>query len=432
MAATNIPFGSPLARKVYGAGVFAEMYRQPTLTNNLVGSIPKQSAAEMKAEKGQSSPDMPIVQVRDLTKGGGDLAGIDLFNILVGKPIMGDEKIAGKLMDLTYDSQDIKLDQMRGGFDAGGRMTAQRTVHNLRTMGKKMLSGWWSRAAEQSRLVHMAGARGGQNDPSWVVPERTDPDFAKIMVNPVNAPTYTRHLTVDGADGELIQGASGWYTTDVANTDKMTLNSVNMLRTICDESSAPLQDIRLAGDTSQGMDPLAMLLVTPRQWAELWHSTASSNDWETFLRDARERSKANPLFSGQNVGLWNGILVRKYNYPIRFNWGGTLRVATSAADHTEEDVVIKAAVTGTNGKVGSIDRAMLIGAQALAECWGKNSGSGTHMNWYEREVAEDHGATFEASASGIGGTSKITFKSKDGNDYDHGVFIIDSFVEGLI
>jgi len=428
---TNIPFGSPLARKVYGAGVFAEMYRQPTLTNKLVGSIPKQSAAEAKAEKGQSSPDMPIVQVRDLSKGGGDVASIDLFNILVGKPIMGDEKIAGKLMALTYDSQDIHLDQMRGGFDAGGRMTAQRTVHNLRSMGKKMLSGWWSRASEQNRLVHMAGARGSQNDPSWVIPLRDDADFSKIMVNDVKAPTYTRHLCVDGTDGDLIQGAAGWYTTDVANTDKMTLNSINIMRTICDESGAPLQDIRLAGDTGGGMDPLAMLLVTPRQWQELWHSTASSNDWETFLRDARERGKNNPLFQGQNVGLWNGILVRKYLYPIRFAWDATIKVATDADDHTEADVVIKSAVTGVNGKAGAIDRAMLIGAQALAECWGKNSASGTHMSWYEREVAEDHGATFEASISSIGGTSKITFKSKDGKDYDHGVYAIDSFVEGL-
>ena len=431
MAGTNIPFGSVLARKVYGAGVFAEMYRQPTLTNKLVGSIPKQSAAEIKAEKGQSSPDMPIVQVRDLSKGGGDVASIDLFNILVGKPIMGDEKIAGKLMDLTYDSQDIKLDQMRGGFDAGGRMTAQRTVHNLRSMGKKMLSGWWSRASEQCRLVHMAGARGGQNDPSWVIPTRNDADFGKIMVNSVNAPTYTRHLCVDGTDGDLVQGTAAYYTTNVANTDKMTLNSINIMRTICDESAAPLQDIRLAGDTSQGMEPLAMLLVTPRQWQELWHSTTSSNDWETFLRDARERAKSNPLFSGNNVGMWNGILVRKYMYPIRFDWNANLQVATSAADHTETTVTIKSAVIGNNGKAGSIDRAMLIGAQALAECWGKNSASGTHMNWYEREVAEDHGATFEASVSGIGGTSKITFKSKDGKDYDHGVYVIDSFVEGL-
>lgn len=432
MASTNIPFGSPLARKVYGAGVFAEMYRQPTLTNNLVGKVPQQSAAEVKAEKGQSSPDMPIVQVRDLTKGGGDVVGIDLFNILVGKPIMGDRKIAGQLMDLTYDSQDIKLDQMRGGFDAGGRMTAQRTVHNLRTMGKKMLSGWWSRASEQCRLTHMAGGRGDQNDPSWVIPIQTDPDFSEIMVNQVNAPSYTRALIVDGADGQLIQNDAAAIGA-IEKTDKMTLNTINILRTICDESFAPLQDIRIPGDMSGGMEPLSMLLVTPRQWQELWHSTGSSNDWETFLRDARERAKSNPLFSGNNVGLWNGILVRKYMYPIRHNAESFLQAATSADDHTEVQAQVNsiANMVGENGKTGSMDRAMLLGAQALAECWGKNSGSGTHMSWYEREVAEDHGGTFEASVSGIGGTSKVTFKSKDGKDYDHGVYTIDSFVEGL-
>ncbi|RKX42465.1 MAG: hypothetical protein DRP64_09790, partial [Verrucomicrobia bacterium] len=367
-------------------------------------------------------------------KGGGDVASIDLFQIMVGKPLMGDKKIAGNLMALTYDSQDIKLDQMRGGFDAGGRMTAQRTVHNLRSMGKKMLSGWWSRAMEQCRLVHMAGARGSQNDPSWVIPLDSDPTFDEIMVNQVNAPTYTRYLNVSATDGIPEQGTDATVTAMDKN-NKMSLNTINVLRTICDESEAPLQDVRIPGDMSQGLDPLAVLLVSPRVWQELWHSTVASNthDWETFLRDARERSKANPLFSGNNVGLWNGILVRKFLYPIRFQADEVINVATSANDHTETTTAINAAANmiGDNTKLGAIDRSMLLGAQALAECWGKNSGSGTHMNWYEREVAEDHGATFEASASSIGGTSKITFKSANGKDYDHGVYAIDSFVEGI-
>lgn len=432
MAATNIPVGSPLARKVFGAAVFAEMYRDPTLTNNLVGSVPKQSQAETKLDKGQSSSDMPIVQVRDLNKGGGDTASIDLFNILTGKPIMGDEKIAGKLMDLTYDSQDIRLDQMRSGFNAGGRMTQQRTVHNLRSMGKKALSGWWARTIEQCRFVHLAGARGSENRQDWNVPLQNDPDFNKIVVNQVKAPTYTRALIVSGTSGELIQQDAGAMNA-IDKDDKLTLNSINNMKAIMEESFAPLQDVRLPGDKAVGLDKMACLLVSPRQWLELWHSTTSENDWETFLANARERSKSNPLFTGNEVGLWNGILVRKYFYPIRFQADDTLQMATSADNHTETVATLPnaAGLIGNNGKTGSVDRAMLLGAQALAEMWGKNSGSGTHMSWYEREVAEDHGATFEASVSSIGGTSKITFKMKDGKDYDHGVYTIDSFVESL-
>ena len=432
MAQTVVDLNSPMRVKLYSRAVFAELYQPVTLTNNLVGKVPQESEARLKLEKGQGPKDMPIVQIRDLSKSAGDTVTMDTFNILSGLPITGDTKIQqGGLMGLTSSTQEIRIDQSRGGFDAGGRMTQQRTVDNLRTLGKAALVGWEQRRLEQIRLTHMAGARGHVDNEQWVVPLADNPAFNGIVVNPVNAPTYTRALCVDGTDGNLIQSDVAWYTTDVANTDKMTLNTVNQLKRVLEETTVPLQNIRLPGDVASGMNPLAMLLVTPAQWAEMWHSSEGSKDWETFLAQARERSKTNPLYIGEDVGLWNGILVRKYLYPIRFDWDADLQIATNADDHTEQTVTIKNAVVGKNGKPGYIDRAMLIGAQALGEAWGKHSGSGQHYNWYECQPEADHGATFEASIWCVGGTSKVTFKAKDKKDYDHGVYAIDSFVEAL-
>ena len=58
MSQTNVPVGSPLARKVFGAALFARTQRQPSLMNNLTGPAPQQAAAEAKL-KGRPAPTCP-------------------------------------------------------------------------------------------------------------------------------------------------------------------------------------------------------------------------------------------------------------------------------------------------------------------------------------------------------------------------------------
>lgn len=86
---TNLPVGHPLARKFFSVASFAETQRKPSFRRNLTGPAPTQAQAESKL-KGQTTPDMPFVRVTDLSKGGGDTVSVDLFNIIKGKPTMGD------------------------------------------------------------------------------------------------------------------------------------------------------------------------------------------------------------------------------------------------------------------------------------------------------------------------------------------------------
>ena len=48
MSQTTIPAGSALAKKVFGAALFARVVQAPNWLNNLTGSAPKQSDAEAK------------------------------------------------------------------------------------------------------------------------------------------------------------------------------------------------------------------------------------------------------------------------------------------------------------------------------------------------------------------------------------------------
>ena len=88
MSGFNIPIGSPLAAKVFGAAVFAGVQTAPGFMNLLSGDAPQVGDAASKL-KGQSSPSYPIVKVTDLKQSAGDKISVDLFNIFTGIPTMG-------------------------------------------------------------------------------------------------------------------------------------------------------------------------------------------------------------------------------------------------------------------------------------------------------------------------------------------------------
>lgn len=412
MSQTVIPYGHSLARRVYGAAVFAEMTRAPTFLNRLTGEAPGMSEVVGKLEKMQTSASFPIVRVTDLSTSAGDQVSVDIFNLLQGRPVTGDEKLSGKMMNLTASSMDIKINQMRGGVDTGGRMTAQRTLHNLRTVGRAALAGWWARLSDQIKLVHLAGARGSHNTPDMVVPLASDPIFTEIMVNTVNPPTFDKHFYA--GDATSLASLDG--------TDILTLNDIDKLRASIDEMPVPMQPIMLPDDPASSDEPLFLLMVTPRQWHYLQNRTGATA-WRTFLQNARERGSKNPLFSGE-PGMWNGILIKKMARPIRFQPGEVVTVCTDSADATTTTSTVSANLGVSGGTGYAVDRAILLGAQAMAECWGQHSKSGTHMAWHEEET--DHGNTLEASISAVGGWSKLRFRDSTGYLRDHGVAVLDS------
>jgi N4-gp56 family major capsid protein len=404
MSQTVIPAGHPLARKLYSVAAFAAAQRAPSFSKNLVGSAPKQSDAERRL-RGQTSPDYPIVRVTDLSKGGGDKISVDIYNAIGGKPTMGDKKLAGNMSNLSFGSMEISINQVRKGVDPGGRMTQQRTVHNLRTIGVANLAGWWGKYTDQTTLVHLAGARGFQPGADWVVPLESDADFAEIMVNPVLPPSPGRRFFAGDA-------------TSVANldsTDYLKLKDIDKLRASLDEMAFPLAPIKLPDDPAADDEPLYCLFVTPRQWYWLMVSTDPQN-WRTFLANAHQRGSwsKHPLFRGTG-GMWNGILIKKMRRCVRFPAGSTVR------EYAAGGVSISNATAAVD-----TDRAILLGAQALGWVYGRHQNSDYYMNWHEEKT--DHGNTMEISVAAMFGASKLKFKDQEtGVPEDYGVCTLDSY-----
>lgn len=408
MSTTVVPIGSPLARKAYSVGLFNRVQHTPGFMNLLSGEMPKEGSFASKA-KGQTSPDYPIVKAGDLTKGAGDAVSIDLFNILQGKPTMGDKRIAGRMMSLSYSSMDVRIDQTRGGADSGGRMTQKRTVHNLRSIAAAGLQSWMQRLEDQTTLVHLAGARGDQATTDWVVPYANDPEFSEILINPIKAPTKNRYFTANDATGP----------GDMGTNDALTFQDIERINAQMRESSVPLQSIKIKGDERAWNDPLWAMFVTERQWLYL-KSRTSQTQWRQAVQNAFERKSGgvkHPLFDNYETLMWDGMLIKRMNrYAIRFNQGSSVVIDTGGADGaTYTESTVTAAVP--------VDRAIIVGAQALAKAYGK-SNSDYFYDWNEEEV--DHKNSVEIVGAAMGGTAKIRFKI-DGVDTDHGVAVVDSY-----
>ncbi len=421
MAQTNIPYGSPQAVTVQSAGLFAASMQRPTTIGRLTGKLPQQADAEASL-RFQSGNELPVVRCMDLSKTAGDEITFDLINPTGGKPIMGEKYAEGQGDKMDFSQDSLRINQARKPISAGGKMTQQRTPHQLRQLARSLAQNYMTRLEDQLAVTHLAGARGFANDIEWAVPLASDADFASICVNPVKAPTRNRHFMSTGSGIESI-AASGNEIT-LATTDVMNIDLVDALRTKLDSMPLPPPPVRVEGDQMSQDSPMRVLLCSSEQYTALVQST----NFRTFQANAMARAqmaKSSPLFMGE-AGLWNGILIMKMAKPIRFYAGNAVNWCASLTSTTETTTDLVPAAFGTTY---AIDRALLLGGQALAEAFGKARQTGNPYFWSEKEL--DHGDKLEVLIGAIFGKSKVRFDIDHGTSVqptDFGVMAIDTAV----
>ena len=422
MADTVIPYGSAQAVKVQSAGLFAASMQRQTTLNRLAGKLPQQADAEAVLRR-QSGNELPIVRCQDLSKVAGEEITFDLINPIGGKPIMGERYAEGKGDRMDFSQDSLRINQTRKPISAGGKMTQQRTPHQLRSLAQALGHNYMSRLEDQLSLVHLAGARGFSNDIEWAVPLASDPDFTDIVVNTIKAPTRNRHFMSTGSGIEKIVASGNEIT--IASTDVMNIDLVDALRTKIDSMPLPPPPVRFEGDQMSQDSPMRVLLCSSEQYTSLVRST-NFRTWQANAMARSSMAKQNPLFMGE-AGLWNGILIVKMPKPIRFYAGDSLRWCPSTTSSTETATDLVPAAFSTTY---AVDRALLLGGQALAQAYGKFRQSQGSYFFSEKEL--DHGDKLEILLGMIGGTSKIQFLIDHGGtakEYtDFGVIAVDTAV----
>lgn len=424
MASTNIPSGSSLAAKEYSVALTTQLLRAPTNRKRLMGPAPTMADLKSKAAV-QSAPGMPFVSVTDLTKAAGDTVSCDAFNVVGGKPIMGDANAEGRGQRLTGLSMDVKINNSTWGVDTGGKMSRKRTKHDLRMVGMAQHMGYWPGLLWQRSLVHLAGLRGQQADPSWKIPLATDPDFADIMINPVKAPTYNRHLVVDGST--FVRG--GAQLASIDSTDSFKLAHLDELAVRLKSMSTKIQQVNIKDDPAAMDSPIrGVLMLGPGAYKSLLTDMTAGNNIRAFQQAAWNRASygsKHPLFQG-DVGMWNGILVREMDYSILMNAGDVVKHVTSAnrLTATETDVTVNSIGAGYQ-----VERSLLLGAQSLFCAYGTTTSddvAAMYEHWYNLD------RNCEIFAEFMGGEAKCRFafnnENGDPEPTDLGVMAIDSVV----
>lgn len=411
MAQTNIPSGSDQARVAYSVALFAEITRKSTFQRNLTGPAPMEAQALSKArQRGmQTDHQMPFVRITDLTKDAGDTVKIDMFGALTGYSIMGDRKASGSGEPLKLYSQDIKIDQHRKVANPGGRMTRKRVRWQLRNICKANLVDWFSRYIDQQCLVHVCGARGTDNSVDWLIPPQGHEELNDILVNPLLTPTRNRRY--------LAGDATGFGDIDIQ--DALTLEDIDKLRVSLAEMPLPPSKCVIPGDPMGVEEPVWIMYVTARQWHYIETTAkANGNDWRTFLANATRRASMSkhPLFRG-GAGIWNGILVKVTDRAVRFAPNVAQKEYNAAGAEVDATPTVP------------VDRAFLLGSQALGDAlgdaMGDNSKGGLPVSWDEEET--DLGNMLEIAGRMMGGKSKLRFTGTDGARTDFGAAVMDTY-----
>lgn len=392
-----------LTPQIRNAALFAAATRVHNMTNMLTGPAPK-GVGEIG--KMQTDPGAPIVRVTDLATQQGQEVSVDIVHRITGRPTMGDKKLEGRSDTMTFAHDKVGINQGRHVIDNGGAMFVQTVGQPINQIAQTLLKSWYKDLDEETTLYHLAGARGSDYNEQLIVPLESDNEFAEIMVNPVVAPTFSRHFY--GGDALSLQ--------QLDSADLMSLATLDNLSLYLQEMTNPIKHVALAGDEAADENPFYILFVTPRQWRDL-QNQSSTADFNKLIASAMNRSKGfnHPLFKGDYL-MKDKIMVRKMNRRIRFNVGSQVAVSQNNRDAT----------TSLQTAQVNIERAILLGSQAMAYAHGKTKTTNSHFSI--REDEKDNGNTKEYTIGFCNGKKALQFRDRNGWLHDHGRIVVDTAV----
>ena len=177
MARTIIGLNDPKAVKRFSGGLAVDVGKQAYFAKKFMGV-------------GENSS-TPLQMLPHLENDAGEQITYDLSMQLRMQPVEGDNTLEGQEEDLKFYTDQVYIDQMRGGVNTGGKMTRKRTLHDLRMVAKKRESEWWARLFDEMIFIYLSGARGVNSD--FIFPTT----YLGFANNPLSAPDASHLIYAD-------------------------------------------------------------------------------------------------------------------------------------------------------------------------------------------------------------------------------------------
>lgn len=341
MNASNIPFGSPLAKKHFGGAMFTSTIAQSWVMKNLIENA-------NRTDKGAEMANAPICVLNDLTKSEGDTVSFDLYMQITGRATFGDDNLEGNLESLDAYTDEITINQVRKGVDVGGRMTNKRTVNDQRSVARQKLTEWFAQFVDQTCFTNLAGKRG------------TNPF---VLAKNVNYAVKDTHEFVDYDADHIVYGGSATSKASMTAADKMKLSVIDKLIVKAStEGGDADKKVRLTPLDKNGEDAFIMLLH-PYQEHDLRSDTGTAGWLDIQKAAAGAEGMKSPLFK-QTLGNYRGVHFKKHKNVVLDN---------------------------TYGAAGNVEtaRASFLGRQALVMAFGNASSANLRADWTEKKTDVD-------------------------------------------
>jgi len=312
-----------------------------------------------------------IQEVTDLKKNAGDRVRVQLNQLLTGKGVQGDAILKGNEESLTFYTDDVLIDQIRHAADAGGRMTQQRTLHDLRKVCMDRLSDWVAQRYDRAFFLQMAGYTGGEVTEHGETYDGTDSAYTGNQAT--LAPSSNRHFWSEA-------GTSADEDLD-STGDNMALSLIDDLVLEAKTASPMIKPIRI-----DGSDHYVMFLH-PRQVRDLRQDASTAGNWFDIQAKAMQGGQVgdNPIFTGA-LGIYNNVVLH------------------------ESSRIPQGVNSSTGAAIATVRRSIFCGAQAACLAFGKGDGFGSY-NWAEE--LDDYGNQLGVAAGSIYGLKKSRFNSED-------------------
>lgn len=323
----------------------------------------------------------PIQRLSHLENEAGDQISYDLVAQLKMKPVQGDKTLRGKEEDLKFYTDNLYIDQLRGGVNTGGKMTRKRTIHDLRKIARARQSDWWARLMDETLFMYLSGARGVNAD----------------FIEDTSFTGYAGNAFVAPDDQHILFGGDATAKANIDSADIMTLGLI--------DRAVARADV-MGGGTSKipSMQPITIdgeehFVCVMHSWQEYSLRAAAGSTWLDIQKAAATAEGRNsPIFKG-GLGMYNNVILHKHKGVIRFSDYGS----------------------GVNLNAA---RALFMGRQAGVVAYG-SPGTGLHYDW--NEEVEDRGNQVVITTSTIIGAKKTAF-TIDGVSRDFGMMALDTYV----
>lgn len=299
------------------------------------------------------------------------------------QPVEGDQVLQDQEEALSFFTDNVYIDQMRGGVNTGGRMTRKRTLYDLRQIAKRRQSEWWARVFDELFFMYLSGARGTNSD--YVFPT----SYTGFANNALTAPDSPNHIlyTKDTSGGAIPAGKSA-----VTATCTMQLSTIDRLVAKADMMGGGIQGIPQVQPIMVDGEEHYVLVMSPWDEFNLRTSTSTGQWLDIAKAAATQEGRKSPIFKG-GLGFYNNVVLHKHKAVVRFT------------DY------------GAGGNIAA-SRSLFLGEQAAVCAFG-SPGTGVRFDWHEE--TRDNGNQVVISTNTIFGIKKATF-----NSLDYGVVAVES------